>query len=288
MNPLLLHLNSVLRSAASVAACAVSKTKRGSDMRFAQVLPVTVVGCALVSFALSRAASQTQALTSSKHDAAPLLVVGFMGGFVHGDDVRHSEVQVARQLEVNYGDRVRVQMFENRQRAAARKWILQLTEGDSVGSLGQEWRTPRIVLFGHSWGASAAIYLARELKHDGIPVALTIQVDSIRKSRKDDSVIPANVSQAINFYQTRGILRGRTTITAEDPSRTRILGNVHVTYEKLPSECRSYPWYDRLLFKGHTAIECDPRVWSQVEHLISMQLPDVGTQPSVETALVSH
>jgi len=32
------------------------------------------------------------------------------------------------------------------------------------------------------------------------------------------------------------------------------------------------PWYDRVFFKGHTAIECDPHVWSQVEDLIRTRL----------------
>jgi hypothetical protein len=110
-------------------------------------------------------------------------------------------------------------------------------------------------------------------------VSLTIQVDSIAKHGVDDSVIPDNVAEAINFYQAGGILHGRSKITAADPSRTRILGNVRFTYEKEPPECRAYPWYDRLLFKGHTAIECDPRVWSQVEALIRMRLPN-APQPA--------
>ena len=260
-----------------------------SDMRFARILSVAVTGCVFASFALHHAASQTQASMPTKRDAAPVLVVGFMGGFVHSNDLRHSELQIARQIQSQYGDRVRVQIFENRHRADAHKWIeQQLREEDGVHSFHEERPRPRIVLFGHSWGASAVVYLARELQHDGIPVDLTIQVDSIRKNRKDDSIIPANVFQAINFYQTGGLLRGRTTITAADPSRTRILGNVRLTYEKLPRECRAYPWHDRLVFKGHTAIECDPRVWSQVEHLISMQLPADATQPGIETAFVSH
>jgi pimeloyl-ACP methyl ester carboxylesterase len=39
----------------------------------------------------------------------------------------------------------------------------------------------RVILFGHSWGTSAVVYLARELEQDRVPVALTIQVDSVRK-----------------------------------------------------------------------------------------------------------
>jgi hypothetical protein len=51
-----------------------------------------------------------------------------------------------------------------------------------------ERQEPRIILFGHSWGASAVVYLARELEQDGIPITLTIQIDSVRKHGQDDSI----------------------------------------------------------------------------------------------------
>lgn len=219
-------------------------------------------------------------------DPSPALVVGFVGGFVHSNDLRHSEVQITQQIQAAYGERVRVLIYENRRRAEARKMILSWfkKEGsrrDIVQEAGtsQETGGPRIILFGHSWGASAVVSLARGLERDGIPVSLTIQVDSVAKNGEDDSLIPANVIEAANFYQTRGILHGRTRIRAVDPSRTKILGNFRFNYEKEPAECRTYPWYDRLLFKGHTAIECDPRVWSQVEELIRTRLPAVA-QPA--------
>ena len=54
------------------------------------------------------------------------------------------------------------------------------------------------------------VYLARHLQWDGIPVALTIHVDSIRKHEQDDSIIPSNLKKAINFYETGAILHGRS------------------------------------------------------------------------------
>ena len=231
----------------------------------------------LLMVELSHSSSaQTQATTSAEGRPTPVLILGFMGGFVHADDLRHSEVQTAHRLEEIYGNRVEVHVFENRETAKARKWILdRLASAETVGAGGQQERRARIFLFGHSWGASAAIYLARQLERDQVPVSLTVQVDSIRKKGFDDSVIPANVAEAMNFYQTRGWLHGRPAITAADPSRTKILGNVRLRYEKAPRECSAYPWYDRLLFKGHTAIECDPRVWSQIESLIKLRLPEL-------------
>ncbi len=151
---------------------------------------------------------------------------------------------------------------KNRQRAQAREsiidWVRRL---EAARITGEAIPQPRIILFGHSWGASAVVYLARELEREGISVTLTIQVDSVRKHGEDDSVIPANVVEAINFYQPNGILHGQSRIKAADPAHTAILGNYRFAYEREPAACHAYPWYNRLLFKGHTAIECDPQVW---------------------------
>ena len=115
--------------------------------------------------------------------------------------------------------------------------------------------------------------LARELEKDGIPVLLTIQVDSVAKIGEDDTVIPGNVAEAANFYQPSGVLHGRREIRAADAGHTRILGNFRFDYEKSPITCEGYPWYASLLWKEHIEIECDPKVWSQVESLIRSKLP---------------
>jgi len=243
-----------------------------------------VIGFALLLSTPSLAIAQTRFNSLNQSDTNPVLVIGFVGGFVHSDDMRHSEVQLARQLQESYGSSVQVRMFENRHIAQAHHSIIGwLNSSDNNSVTDGRGPQPRIILFGHSWGASAVVSLARQLEQDGIAVALTVQVDSVAKGGRDDSVVPANVAEAVNFYQTSGIVHGRSRITAADPSRTAILGNFRFKYDKRPVECRTYPWYDRLLFKGHTAIECDPRVWSQVEMLVRMRLP-AAPNPQTETA----
>ena len=220
-----------------------------------------------------RAVAQAQ-LTATDTPPSPALVIAFVGGFVHPDDVRHSEVQIVQELQSSYGNDVKVEIFRNRERRRAHKLVLDWWNRKEQNKLlGGGQSTAPLILFGHSWGASAVVSLARELQADNIPVALTIQVDSVSKNGQDDSTIPANVSEAINFYQPDGIVHGRSQIMAADPKRTRILGNLRFKYEKEPDECRAYPWYDRLFFRGHTAIECDPRVWSEIETLIRKRLP---------------
>ena len=144
---------------------------------------------------------------------------------------------------------------------------------DHNGNLSaSEKQNARIIIYGHSWGGSEAILLARKLQADGVPVFLTIQVDSVAKLRKDDSVIPANVLKAVNFYQTNGRLHGQSSIRAADATRTQIIGNFRFDYEPGDYNCDEYPWYDRVFSKAHTQIECDPSVWRQAELLIRADL----------------
>ena len=151
--------------------------------------------------------------------------MAFVGGFVKHNARAHSTVQVVEHLRNEYREGVYVQSFANRHRDQAYKEILRHLDGDNNGTLiADEKRNARIVIFGHSWGASETVTLARKLERDGIPVLLTIQVDSVAKPGQNDSLIPANVGQAINFYQPDGIVHGRPHIRAADPARDRNSG----------------------------------------------------------------
>ena len=206
----------------------------------------------------------------------PAIVVGFVGGFISHDNLVHSEVQLAARLRKAYASGVDVETFESYHGENARKKILSLLDANHDGTLSSsEKHNALIILYGHSWGASEAIAVARELEKDGIPVLLTIQVDSVSKFHENDTVIPVNVAQAANFYQPDGFVHGQSAIRAADPARTKIIGNFRFDYKTSPYNCDEYPWYDRLLVKTHTQIECDSNVWKQVESLIRSNLPPV-------------
>jgi len=210
------------------------------------------------------------------------IVVGFVGGFVRHDDPHHAPVQLAERLQNSAPKGAYVQVFENRHRRTAYRTILRLLDRNHDGVLSDEEKSQaRIVLFGHSWGASAAVSLARDLEHAGIPVLLTVQVDSVKKPWQNDAVIPENVAAAANFYQPHGIVRGRREITAEDPARTQILGNFRFDYRKDPVSAKEVSWYDRFFTPGHAQSECDPRLWSQVEALVRQRME---TQPGTTVA----
>jgi pimeloyl-ACP methyl ester carboxylesterase len=207
----------------------------------------------------------------------PTIVIGFVGGFVRHDNFVHSVVQLAAHLREDYREIVYAQVFENRHRENAHGQILRLLDANHDGNLSvEEKQNARIIVYGHSWGASETVTLARELERDGIPVLLTIQVDSVKKIGQEDSVIPANVARAANFYQPRGLLRGRSAIRAADAARTRIIGNFRSDYKTRRIRCDGYPRFARVLTKPHIEIECDPSVWSQVESLIRSELPVTG------------
>lgn len=202
------------------------------------------------------------------------IVIGFVGGRVGHTNSIHSEVQLANRLRKDYPAGVQVKMFENRRGKQAQREILQLLDVNHDGELSAlEKRAARIMIFGHSWGASETVTLARALSRNGIPVLLTIQVDSVRKPGENDGLIPANVAQAANFYQRDGLLRGLAQIHAADPARTRILGNFRSDYKTTTVDCGGYPWYARVFMKPHIEIESDPSVWRQVESLIRSELP---------------
>lgn len=209
--------------------------------------------------------------------AVPTIVIGFLGGRVRHDDPHHGEVQLAERLRAEYPNNVEVRVFENRHEERAYQLILHSLDSDHDGRLSPaEKQRARIILYGHSWGGSAVVTLARALDRDRVPVLLTVQIDSVAKIGQNDRVLPANVERAANFYQPDGLVHGASLITAADPSRTEILGNYRFDYHDRPVACHGYPWYDNYLYRAHTEIECDPRVWSKVETLIRDEISSPG------------
>ena len=244
----------------------------GSIQRLA-VLVVTVVAGTVLSGTVLAAEGSDAAVTAGSEPATSAIVIGFVGGFVRHDNFHHGPVQLAQRIQRSVPKSTHVQMFENRHRARAHAVILRLLDTNHDGVLSAEEKSSaRIVLFGHSWGGAAAVVLARQLRREHIPVLLTVQVDSIAKPWQDDSAIPDNVAEAVNFYQPHGLLHGRAQITAADQSKTEILGNYRTDYRKQPVQCPEASWSDHFFTPGHMQSECDPRVWSRIEDMVRQRL----------------
>lgn len=235
-------------------------------MRVTLVLPAMLLSAALLPSMCHAAGAEA---TSQVVRSGKLIVIGFMGGNVHAGNLLHPEAQVAEALQQRYPLRLDAEVFANHAGQDALRTVLQLLDLDRDGRLSaSEKSAARIVIYGHSWGASETVTLARRLGALGIPVLLTIQVDSVEKSNEDDHSIPPNVREAVNFYQTRGLVHGRSSIAAMDPAHTTILGNYRSSYREHPISCAGYPWFARTFMHSHIEIENDPSVWKRIEALI--------------------
>jgi hypothetical protein len=236
---------------------------------------------AITPLFLCPSTARANAAQSAVSQRPPVIVIGFVGGFVRRDNTAHAEVQFAQRLHRSYPTGVDVEVFENRHVKQAHRRVLALLTASTHGVLtSEEKRDARIVLYGHSWGGAAAVQLARALQEDGIPVLLTVEVDSISKPWQNASIIPSNVLEAVNFYQPHGVFRGIQEIRAQDPSRTRIVADYRFDYARSTLACSGYPWWDRYVFRAHTLIECDPAVWNRVDSLITALLPHPTPSPA--------
>lgn len=252
-----------------------------------QILAATILAAALTLFIAPASFAADSAATRAASPSTCILI-GFVGGFVHHNNLHHGPVFMARDMQQDVPTGSHIQVFENRHREIAYRTILRLLDTDHDGTLsGAEKSHARIVLFGQSWGASAVVMLARELERKGIPVLLTVQVDSVAKPFQNDGIIPANVAAAVNFYQPRGLIHGRQIIRAADDSKTEILGNHRLDYQHAAVKCDGMPWIERTFIPGHMHTECDTNLWGQVESLVRQRLEpqpaSVATVPQPET-----
>jgi pimeloyl-ACP methyl ester carboxylesterase len=190
------------------------------------------------------------------------LVIGFLGGYEHWNDEHRSVRRLTLKLRQYPG--VYAESIENHNRGTALKLIRRALDANRDRKLETaEKTTARIILFGQSWGGAAAIDTARDLEKLGIPVILTVQVDSVGL---DDKVIPANVRAAVNYYQHDPFtIRGRSEIQAADPSRTTILGNFEASYRTRSMDESNASWPRRVFGGSHNKMELDPALWNRVE-----------------------
>ena len=250
--------------------------------------PLTSSAQAAIATLLKNPAPQAAVAVSTISSPAlddptgPGIVIGFMGGHIQPDNLIHRDALLVDQLRKNLGSRAVVKAYANRDSEAAHAAILHILDVNRDGTVSpDEAQHARIVIYGHSWGASEAVTLARTLSRNGIPVMLTIQVDSVKKTGEQDDLIPPNVRQAVNVFQRAGLVHGTPVIRAENPKVTTILGNFEVSYRKRQISCTQFPWYDRMLMRSHIEIESDPLIWQWVEALINSR---IGAAPAVEPA----
>lgn len=211
--------------------------------------------------------------TPSSATTDQLIVIGFVGGFVKPGDLHHPEVLFASYLHERYGREIYAGLFSNHDPKDALSYVRRLLDTNHDGILSNaEKEGARIIVYGHSWGASETTVFARELGQLDIPVRLTVQLDIIAKPGQRPTLIPPNAADAINFYQTKGPLHGRQKIIAADPELTTILGNIQMGYTWSAINCSNYNWFVRTFDRPHHEIENDPRIWNRIAALIRARL----------------
>ena len=195
-------------------------------------------------------------------------MIGFLGGRDAWNDSSKGVRQLALELRA---EGLLAETFENRRRSVALEVVRDALNRNGAIDV-QETRpvqNVRLVVYGQSFGGAAVVKFARELNELGVPIELTVQIDSVGR---DDALIPANVRSAANLYQTDGwFLDGEHPIRAEDPEATRILGNWRFDYSEPPGSEISLdgvPWWKLAFRIPHARMDRDPEVWVRVEELI--------------------
>src|SRR5208282_3401963 len=203
------------------------------------------------------------------------LVIGFLGGVEHWDVQLHRVRRMALDLRSRNLPGVYVETVENHHRDLAIALIRNALDQNRDGRLDESERhSVRIILYGHSMGGGAVVKAARELEKIGVPVALTVQVDSVGFT---DAVVPPNVARAANLYQDEGFfLHGRPEIPAADPQRTQSLGNFRYAYRGQNVAMSDLPLYHKIFPSVHMKMERDPAVWDRVESFILEELHREG------------
>lgn len=223
--------------------------------------------CSIALFAAAVCRSQNFSDFTTPLPLAPgnTLVIGFLGGWERWNDGHRGVRKLALKLREEAG--VNAETISNHKQELAIKLIRAAFDWNHNGRLDTEERAgARIILYGQSMGGAAVVKVARRLRTLGIPVLLTVQVDSVGRS---DGVIPSNVIAAANLFQHDGPpIMGRERIRAADPSRTRILGNFQYRYWFKEVDTSDATWARKTLGGAHARMELDPEVWAHVERLI--------------------
>ena len=268
-------------AAAWDSLAAMRRRSRTCSARLINLAHESPVGCALLAVTACSAVLVATACSAVRLEdletARPVppgscVVVGFLGGRDAWNDGDKGVRQTALTLR-DPAARVYAETFENRRRDVALAFVLEALDRDGDRRIDPiEAEATKLVVYGQSFGGAAVVKFARQLDDDdlALTVELTVQVDSVGRG---DGEIPPNVRHALNLYQDSGlVLEGEHPIEAEDPSRTRVLGNWHFDYNGPPGSTISVD--DLSLWKlflrvAHAKMDRDPRVWESVRAMLT-------------------
>jgi hypothetical protein len=118
-----------------------------------------------------------------------ILIVGINGGREPWNNEKHCVRRFALKMRSMNLPGVFIETIENKKRSLAIDLITKAFDRNSDGKLDkEELASVRLILYGESFGGAGVVKLARQLKRLGVPVLLTVQIDSIGR---DDAIISA-------------------------------------------------------------------------------------------------
>ena len=242
-------------------------TGKTSPTRILFLVAAVGLGTGVAGAGMAHGQQFTDFITPTPLPEGHTLVIGFQGGRQRWDTEREGTRRLALKLRAMNLPGVHIETVENKRRALALELIEKAFDRNHDGRLDDEERAAvRLIVYGQSFGGAAVVKLARELEARGVPILLTVQVDSVGRG---DDVIPANVRRAANLYQRDGwLIRGEPEIRAADPARTEILGNFRFSYKEKEVDMSQVPWHQRLFRDAHAKMCNDPEVWEKVEELV--------------------
>jgi len=234
---------------------------------------VAVPGLLLLGGVLTKAASivtMPKQTFDSFSTPTPLpeggvLVIGFLGGWEEWNDAHRGVRKFALRLRAKSLPGVYVETVENHRRELAIELVKKALDRNRDGKLDDDERkSARVILFGQSFGGAAVNKCSRELEALGVPVLLSVQVDSVGRG---DGLVPGNVRRAVNFYQKNDpfFIRGEDDFRAADAQKTEILGNFRWNYSGKKVDLCDGRWYQKILRNPHVKMEQDPELWNAVE-----------------------
>ena len=168
---------------------------------------------------------KAQELTLENAKPCQTIVIGFVGGIRSPEDLSQGVVQIGNRLKSFNQSELQVGIYSHWSWQSVYQKIHKIIDQNRDEKLSQDEirLAPKIIIYGHSLGGWAVVKLSRKLEKQGIPVELTVQLDSVGPG---DVVVPSNVKTAVNYYQrTIPLLRGEKQISAADVNKTNVEGN---------------------------------------------------------------
>lgn len=220
----------------------------------AVVILLILTGCASASSVNQEFSDFTTPLPLQAGDT---LILGIVGGWERWDAPQRGVRKTALQLRDMKLPGVYVETVENHKLNLAGELVDKAFPRDPIHSA-------RIIIYGHSLGGMTAIGFARTLDGKGIPVLALVLVDAIGHNQP----VPPNVRVAANFFQRDSCpVCGASHIKAEDPARTRMIGNFQWKYAHKYVDIHTEPWVRRFFVRGHEKMEFDPDMWTAVKKI---------------------